>query len=454
VAGLALAGPALAAPALALASHRFAGVLLVLAGAGLAAVATGLALGSLADRFLPGLALAAVVALAAGGLVVAGRAGAGPAGALARGGLAREPRRVAATAGSLVVGVGVASTLLVLAASLRSGVAHAVDATFTGDFVVVDGPGGTFGPSSGNLGPEVAAELAQVTGVALASGVRLAQVEVDGEAQAVPAVDGAALAPVFDVGLEAGAVADLGRDGLAAQVDRARDEGWRLGDVVTVAFPTSGPEPFRLVALYRNGDLVGDLLVGVEALSSRQAEVGDVQVFVGLEPGADAARVRAQLAEVVARHPSARLLDPGEYRREQQARVDQALELALALVALAIAIAVVGVGNTLALGTVERRRELALLRAVGASAAQVRALVRWEAVAVALVGSGAGVAVGIGLAWATLGSLGYGGYRHVEVPVAQLAAVVVAAGVAGVAAAALPARRAARVDVVAGLAAD
>lgn len=452
--GLGLAGPLLARPAARLVGLRGVGMALAAAGGALVVVAAGLALGSLADRFAPGLAAAGVLAVAAAALVVGGRSALGTAGAIARGALAREPRRVATTAGSLVVGVGVASTLLVLACSVRSGVAQAVTGTFRGDFVVVDGRSGTLGGTAGGLPPQLARDVAAVPGVDVASGVQVAQVAVDGEAQAVPAVDAATLAPIFDVGLDRGSVDDLGADGLAVQVDRAQAEGWELGDVVTVSFPTTGPEPFRLVALYRNGDLAGDLLLGVEALARRQAGPSDVQVFVGLDPAADPSRLRAELADVVARYPSARLLDPGEYRREQEARVDRVLQLALALVALAVVIAVVGVANTLALVTLERRRELALLRAVGASAGQVRAVVRWEAVVVALVGSVTGVVVGLVVAWSTLRALGEGGYRQLAVPWWQLMGVVLAAGLAGVAAAAMPARRASRVDVVRALASD
>jgi putative ABC transport system permease protein len=366
LAGLALAGPMLARPVSRLTGHRFVGAGLVGAGAVVGTVAAGLALASLADRFGPGLVVAAGLGLASGALVVGGRSARGTAGEVARGALVREPRRVAATAGSLVVGVGVAATLLVLAASVRGGVARAVTGTFRGDFVVVDGPSGSgLGASSGGLPPQLARDLAAVPGVDVASGVRVAQVEVDGDAQAVPAVDAATLASIFDVGLDGGSVEDLGPDGLAVQVDRARAEGWQLGDLVTVSFPTTGPEPFRLVALYRNGDLAGDVLLGVEALAQRQAGPSDAQVFVGLDPSADRSELRSELTDVVSRYPSARLLDPGEYRHEQEARVDRVLQLALALVALAIVIAVVGVANTLALVTLERRRELALLRAAG-----------------------------------------------------------------------------------------
>ncbi len=454
LAGLALAGPVLVAPVLRVAGLSPVAWVLLVAGAVVLLAAAAVSLASVVDGFVPGVVVAVALAAGGGGLVVAGRAGRGPTAAVARRNLHRQPRRTAATVGSLVVGVGVAATLLVLASSIRSGIGTAVERTFRGDFVVTGGSGAALGAGSGGLDPQLAVDLAAVPGVAVASGVRVAQVEVDGHPQAVPAVDADVLAPVFDVGLVAGSVADLGRDALAVHVDRARREGWQVGDTITVTFPTTGPQPFTISALYDQGDLVGDVLLDIAALDARQAAGTDLQVFVGLERGASADQMRAPLTDVVARYPSARLLEPDQYRHEQEGRIDDALALALALVALAVVIAVLGVANTLALSTVERRRELALLRAVGASAAQVRALLRWEAATVSLVGAAGGCALGVVLAWATLRAVGAGGYRQLAVPGLQLAALVALTTVAGVLAATLPARRAGRVDVVQALAED
>ena len=64
---------------------------------------------------------------------------------------------------------------------------------------------------------------------------------------------------------------------------------------------------------------------------------------------------------------------------------------------LAVLIALLGIVNTLALSVFERTRELGLLRAVGMTRGQVRAMVRWESVVISLIGAVSGAALGIGI---------------------------------------------------------
>ena len=92
------------------------------------------------------------------------------------------------------------------------------------------------------------------------------------------------------------------------------------------------------------------------------------------------------------------------------AEIKSALDIVLALVAillgLAVIIAVLGIVNTLALSVVERTRELGLLRAVGMSRRQLRAMIRWESVNIALIGGVLGVAVGMQIGVTISNSLG------------------------------------------------
>ncbi|HEX8582310.1 MAG TPA: ABC transporter permease, partial [Acidimicrobiales bacterium] len=130
------------------------------------------------------------------------------------------------------------------------------------------------------------------------------------------------------------------------------------------------------------------------------------------------------------------------------AQINQMLTLIYALLLLAIVIALIGIMNTLALSIFERTRELGLLRAVGMSRRQLRAMIRWESVVIALVGGVLGVVVGMQIGTTMAGSLG-DMITEVRFPWARLALFLVFAVLAGVAAAVLPARRAARLDVLA-----
>jgi putative ABC transport system permease protein len=112
-------------------------------------------------------------------------------------------------------------------------------------------------------------------------------------------------------------------------------------------------------------------------------------------------------------------------------------------------IALIGIGTTLALSVVERTREIGLLRAVGMTREQVRAMVRWESLLIALFGSGLGLFVGLFFGWATL--QGLPDQVAFRVPVVQVAVVTAIAAGAAMLAAAGPARRGAQLDVLSAL---
>jgi putative ABC transport system permease protein len=85
---------------------------------------------------------------------------------------------------------------------------------------------------------------------------------------------------------------------------------------------------------------------------------------------------------------------------------------------------------------------------------QLRAMVRGEAVLVAALAVVTGVLLGGGVAAATVSALGRSSEISVVLPGGRLVAVVAVAVLAGLVAGLLPARRAARLDVLAAIAAE
>ena len=124
------------------------------------------------------------------------------------------------------------------------------------------------------------------------------------------------------------------------------------------------------------------------------------------------------------------------------------LALFYVLLFLAVIIAAIGITNTMTLSIHERTRELGLLRAVGESRKQVRSMVRWEAVIIALLGTLLGVLIALFFGWAVIKALQDQGFSKFSPALVQLAIIVVIGGFAAVLAALLPARRAARLDVL------
>jgi putative ABC transport system permease protein len=123
--------------------------------------------------------------------------------------------------------------------------------------------------------------------------------------------------------------------------------------------------------------------------------------------------------------------------------------VALGLLMLTVLIAVVGVGSTTALSVMERTRESGLLRAIGLSRPELRAMVTIEAGVYGVIGALIGLALGIPYAWLAVLSLGLD--WPLQIPVmAVLLVVVILAGLTALAGL-LPARRAANVSPVAAL---
>jgi putative ABC transport system permease protein len=116
---------------------------------------------------------------------------------------------------------------------------------------------------------------------------------------------------------------------------------------------------------------------------------------------------------------------------------------------MALVIALFGIANTLALSVFERTREFGLLRAIGMSRAQIRASIRWESVLIALLGTTLGTALGIGIGAALIHAASKSAdVNQLSIPLREITVIVVLAAVAAVIAAAVPARRAARLDVL------
>jgi putative ABC transport system permease protein len=162
----------------------------------------------------------------------------------------------------------------------------------------------------------------------------------------------------------------------------------------------------------------------------------------------DRAELGTKLDDLVEDLPTVTVQDQEEFTESQRAQVDQLLYLIYGLLGLAIVIAVLGIINTLALSVIERTREVGLLRAVGLSRRQLRRMVRLEAIAIAVLGAVLGVVMGLVFGFVLQRAVADQGITDLAIPGWSLAIFVVLAGVVGVLAAVLPARRAAKLNVL------
>ncbi|HSP04880.1 MAG TPA: FtsX-like permease family protein [Acidimicrobiales bacterium] len=370
--------------------------------------------------------------------------GRGIAGHLARQNAMRSPKRTAATAAALMIGVGLVAFITIFAASTKASFNETLDRAFTGDIVVTSPQ--QFG-GGGGMSPELTERIRDLPEVETAAGLRGGALEIGGATRFVLAADTAGF-DLFDVEPVAGSPEDLDATSVAVHEDVAEDLALSVGDMVPARFAATGAQELEIAMIYGENQPAGNWVLGIEAYEANFVDQLDAQIFIRSAGDASPEEALAAVEREASAFPGAKVLDQNEYKQEQLAFVDQMLGLVYAMLALAIIIALLGIGNTLALSIFERTRELGVLRAVGMTRRQLRSTIRWESVIIAVQGAMLGLLIGVFFGWALVAALAEEGLTTFAIPVATLAWVVVLAALAGVVAAILPARRASRLDVL------
>ncbi len=432
----------------------------ILGGTPLALVGTGAVAAGLAGIDVEGISPALLVGIGAG-LVFLGtyvlspliarpvarivgvpmKAASGATGNLAERNAARSPRRTAASAGALMIGLTLVATVAILAASTRDTATKAIEEAFTAD-LLLQPPGFGFGGFS----PDVLTVVGDVEGVEQVSGVQIGPARVLGTTTIVTGVDPDVIGEFVRFEVVAGSFGDLGVDGIATTEAVAADKDLEVGDPVDIGFARTGEQVFRLAAVLEvDGDT--SWFISSEAYRANYLEANTSQAYVRLEEGFTLDRGRAAIEAALDGYPGVRIVDQQELRDQISSQINQVVFLIFGLLAMSIVIALIGILLTLLLSVYERTREIGLLRAVGMSKSQVRNMIGLEAVIIAVFGAVLGAILGFAFGWALVASLSAQGLE-LSIPWDWLALGLAGATLAGVAAAAWPAFRASRLDVL------
>ena len=256
------------------------------------------------------------------------------------------------------------------------------------------------------------------------------------------AFDATTVDEVFVARSVEGDLDSLGADGIAVVDRRRRGEGLDARRHGPRRRSPSGDTTLVVEAIYSGAtDWVGSEFVDLEALRANGGDALDYRVYVSGDEDGDRRRGgRRTPRPTCSTRTGSSASSDGE--------IDTMLGLFYALLMLAVVIALLGIANTLALSIFERTRELGLLRAVGMARAQVRSTIRWESIIIAVFGTTLGLAIGTFFGWAIVKAMADQGIDTLTIPVGSLAVVTAIAAVAGAVAAVLPARRAAKLDVL------
>jgi putative ABC transport system permease protein len=234
--------------------------------------------------------------------------------------------------------------------------------------------------------------------------------------------------------------------------DEAERLGATVGDELQVTLPLGTVEQLTVTAVYRGETLVGPALVDLGLWNGVTRTPTDDAVVARFAPTVQESDRAAALSRLDTTFPQLNVETADQFVDRIAGQIDQLLMVVNLMVALTVIIALLGITNTLALAVIERTRELGLLRAVGMGRREVRRTIRLEAAIIAAFGTALGLSVGLVLGWLGVGALPDDFATDVTVPVTGLAIVAVLAVVAAVLAAQVPARRAARLDVLTAIA--
>ena len=263
--------------------------------------------------------------------------------------------------------------------------------------------------------------------------------------------------------LEPGSHAPVGPDQVVIDAGSAKSAGFKVGDQVTIL--TQGPPAkYQIVGIAKFGD--ADSAAGASAAlfdtPTAQAITGATDQFdsisVVAQPGVSQQTLKSRIAATLD-NKTYQVLTGAQITKENQSDIKNALQffnvalIVFALVALFVATFIIF--NTFSIVVAQRLREMALLRALGASGRQVMGSVLTEAVLVGLfasvIGLGAGIALSSGLK-AVLDAFGFDIPAGGTVISAQtvIVALVVGTGVT-IISAIVPARKASRVPPIAAM---
>ena len=373
-------------------------------------------------------------------------------GRLARDNALRNPRRTAATASALMVGVAVATLFTVIGASMKASAAQGVKRSLTADLVVYQ-PG--YGGSAGLAGfsPQLAAALGRLPSVGVAAAVSRGSVLLDGQSRTIAAADPGRIGTVVNLGVTAGSLGAVDAGSFAVSATAAADQHWRVGSTVPVVYPDGTRSRLRVAAIFEHPDITGDYLFAPAGWAPHAGQPLDSTVLIKLKPGASLGPARAEVTAATAAAGQPRVQDRAQYLASATSGVNTILGLVYVMLALAIVIALMGVANTLSLSIHERTRELGLLRALGQTRAQARGMIRWESVIIAVFGTLGGVILGTFLGWAVVRSSGSAALAVFAAPPLQLVLFLVLGALTGILAGIRPARRAARLNMISAIAA-
>jgi putative ABC transport system permease protein len=382
------------------------------------------------------------------GLLVTWR---GITGRLARENSIRQPGRTMVTAAALTVGLALVAFVAVLADGFKATIDQSVSRSFAGNLIVENSQSG----SEQGIPAGVAPAVAKVPGVADATPIAFTLGRIRGikDNATITAVDPATFERVYRVDWDKGSNATLlrlGTSGTVVTKEYAKAHHLNVGRKISVLTPSNRRVSLEVIGTVdEKSGVLQELTISLPLARTAFGQREDAFDFVSYVPGRSDAQVQPAVDRLLnARFPQARSRTAEQFKQDLSGQINKLLALIYVLLALSVIVSLFGIVNTLILSIYERTRELGMMRAIGTSRRQVRQMIRYESIITALIGGVFGLVIGIvGAILVVTLALSGSGYV-ISIPFGTLVVLLLVAALAGLLAAQLPARRAARLNML------
>jgi len=377
-------------------------------------------------------------------------------GRLARDNAARSPRRTAATAVALTIGLALVAMVLVVGQSLKDTFSDSLSSAIKADYVI--------STESFSGVPKTLAEDLRDSDVGTAVGLDSDLVQIFSpvapdriEETFITVTDIASIGEIANLGITDGSLSGIDPASAVYVHDEVADDlGLSVGDPVEVMLVSGERLTVAVGAVFSNTQqpFWGEWLID-QSLHQQTASADGFDDWVAVKAATTEPEASLALIEdVLSAYPQVSLEDRQQFQENAESDLNTVLALVNVFLLFALVVALVGIVNTLTLSVFERTHEIGLLRAVGMTRRQLRRVIRWEAATIALYGAIIGVALGLAFGVALSVAIPDNIIDRVSVPGAQMVGLVVVAVIFGLLAAVPPSYRAGRMNVLDAIAAD
>jgi putative ABC transport system permease protein len=373
---------------------------------------------------------------------------------LATGNVTRQPNRAAVTASAIMISLAIVVALSGTITSIFDAFTGYLDKSMGTDFLILPR---SLVLASGNVGagPQLSEELRSIEGVGTVTSLRISKTQINGTAVQAIGID--------PKGFSSMATLEFGKGSSAAAFDKlaqgryaiangiyAAQQTISTGDKIKLITP-EGPRTYTVSGIgsdYLNAKL-STIFISQENLSRDFHETNDLVLMANAKKGADKTTVQAEVKRLVSQYPAFTLYDVTTWRQMQLDTFNQSMGLFYFMLILLALPSLLALINTLTINVVARMHEIGMVRAVGGTRRQIRRMVLAESLMLVSIGIGFGILAGLWLGYVFVGAMNSLGFTTpYYFPWTGILLTIAVGLIFGVLASVLPARQAARLNIV------